>query len=303
MENNPLVSVSMITYNHESFIRKAIEGVLIQETNFEYELIIADDCSPDGTEKIVQEIISTHPKGHLIKYFRHKQNLGMQPNGLFAGRQCTGKYIALCEGDDYWTDPYKLQKQVDFLEANPEYVVCYHDSDIVDEYNNKISSSMLNQVYKKDYDELEMSRGAWIPTLSRCFRNTLNLFPEEMLKITCLDLFLTCLLSQYGKAKYIDICAASYRIHNGGIWNSKNAYEQEKVMINDYKYFCAYFLRTNNKELFDFYLESLNTSFVKLLELSSRKKYPYFLESIYINIKSNDRFFSSYFMNCSFSVF
>jgi glycosyltransferase involved in cell wall biosynthesis len=133
MKKNTLVSVDMITYNHEPYIKQAIEGVLMQETNFEYELIIADDCSPDNTPIIINDIIKNHPKGHRIKYFRHKENLGMQANGLFALQQCTGKYIALCEGDDYWTDLLKLQKQVDFLETNTKFSLCSHRYKIYDE--------------------------------------------------------------------------------------------------------------------------------------------------------------------------
>ncbi len=298
--NKLKVSACIITYNQELYIRQCLEGAVSQVVDFEYEIIIGDDCSTDNTKHICEEYSIKYP--NLIRYIDRKDNLGVIGNWIATISECKGRYIALCEGDDYWTDPHKLQKQVDFLEANPEYVVCYHDCDIVDENNNKTSSSMLNEVYKKDYSQLEMSRGAWMPTLSRCFRNNLNLFPEEMLKITCVDLFLTCLLSQHGKAKYIDICAANYRVHSGGIWNSKDAYDQEKVMINDYKYFCGYFLRTNNKELFDFYFESLKNSFVKILELSSRKKYTYFLESIYINIKSNDRFFNSYFIKLTLKL-
>src|ERR1035437_6654292 len=123
----PIVSVIMITYMHENFIRQAIESVLIQETKFRFESIIADDCSPDKTPEIVNEIISTHSKGYRIKYFRQKENLGMNSNGIFALSKCIGKYIALCEGDDYWTDPYKLQKQVIFLETNSHIAGCFHD--------------------------------------------------------------------------------------------------------------------------------------------------------------------------------
>lgn len=125
MKDRLMVSVDMITYLHAAYISEAIEGVLMQETNFEFELIIADDCSPDNTEAVVRVIINNHPKGHLIKYFRHENNVGMNANASFAINQCTGKYIAICEGDDYWTDPLKLQKQVDFLEAKPTYgLVC-----------------------------------------------------------------------------------------------------------------------------------------------------------------------------------
>ena len=111
MNHKHKVSVVMITYGHEKFIREAIEGVLMQECDFEVELILANDCSPDQTDSVIQDIIKNHPKGCWIKYIRQENNIGMMPNFIFALKQCKGKYIALCEGDDYWTDPLKLQKQ------------------------------------------------------------------------------------------------------------------------------------------------------------------------------------------------
>ena len=125
-----VVSVVMITYNHEKYIQQAIEGVLMQQVNFPVELIIADDASPDQTESIVNKIIAEHTNGHWIKYTKHITNKGMNHNFLWACQQAKGKYIALCEGDDYWTDPYKLQKQLDFMEANPSFgLVATHTSD------------------------------------------------------------------------------------------------------------------------------------------------------------------------------
>lgn len=112
------VSVCMITYGHEHYIREAINGILMQETDFNIELVIGNDTSPDNTDAVIQNIITTHPKGHLIKYTNHASNLGIMPNLLFVIEQCKGKYIAMCEGDDYWTDKHKLQKQVNILEED-----------------------------------------------------------------------------------------------------------------------------------------------------------------------------------------
>ena len=113
-ENRLLLSVIMITYGHENFIEQAIKGVLIQECNFDFELIIANDCSPDNTDIIIKDIIANDPRAGKIKYVRHNNNIGMMPNFIYALQSAKGKYIALCEGDDYWTLPSKLQKQVDF---------------------------------------------------------------------------------------------------------------------------------------------------------------------------------------------
>ena len=121
-----MVSVVMMTYGHENYIRQAIEGVLMQNCFFEVELIVANDCSTDKTDLIIKDIIQNHPRGNWIKYHHHEKNVGMMPNFIFALHQATGKYVALCDGDDYWTDPLKLQKQVGFLEENEEYVLCFH---------------------------------------------------------------------------------------------------------------------------------------------------------------------------------
>lgn len=148
MRNELLVSVQMITYGHEAYIQQAIESVLIQETDFEFELIIADDCSLDKTHEIINEIIKTNPKSYRIKYFRHKENMGMQKNGIFALSKCMGKYIAICEGDDYWIDPLKLQNQVDFLEKNEDYGLIYTDASIYNQETNTFEKPFSS--YYKD---------------------------------------------------------------------------------------------------------------------------------------------------------
>ena len=113
-EASIFVSVCMITYNHESYIHQAIEGVLTQNTTFPYKLVIGEDYSADGTRKICQEYANLYPD--KIDLLPSSSNLGMQRNFSRTLNVCTGKYIALCEGDDYWTDPMKLQKQIDILE-------------------------------------------------------------------------------------------------------------------------------------------------------------------------------------------
>lgn len=120
----PLLSIVTITYNHEPYIRKCIEGVLMQQVNFPIEFIIAEDCSTDGTLTICKEYSEKYPD--LIKLITSENNVGATANERRAMKAAKGKYIAFCEGDDYWTDPLKLQKQVDFLEEHPEYSVTFH---------------------------------------------------------------------------------------------------------------------------------------------------------------------------------
>ena len=122
-----MVSVVMITYGHDQFISQAIQGVLMQKCDFDIELIIANDCSPDNTDEVVKQIFKSHPNSYLINYTKHSENKGMMANFIWALQEAEGKYIALCEGDDYWTDPFKLQKQVCFLEENSNYSAVFHN--------------------------------------------------------------------------------------------------------------------------------------------------------------------------------
>lgn len=137
-KNRPLVSVLMLTYKHDQFICQAITSVLDQKCDFEFELIVADDSSPDNTEAIVASVIQSHPKGHCVKYNRHKRNIGMQRNADFVLKAAKGKYVAICEGDDYWSDVLKLQMQVNFLERNSEYGLVHHEADYLYHQENKL---------------------------------------------------------------------------------------------------------------------------------------------------------------------
>lgn len=120
----PLLSVVTITYNHEPYIAKCIEGVLMQKVNFPIEFIIAEDCSTDGTRAICEDYAAKYP--NLIRLVTSESNVGALNNEKRAMLAARGKYIAFCEGDDYWTYPLKLQTQVDFLDAHLDYSVCFH---------------------------------------------------------------------------------------------------------------------------------------------------------------------------------
>jgi len=132
----PLVSVKMITYNHKSYIRQAIECVLAQKTNFTFELVIGEDYSTDGTREIVFDYAKRYPD--IIRVITSEQNVGMKQNGKRTADACRGKYIAYCEGDDYWHNPQKLQKQVDFLEKNSNYEMVISDCNIFINHRNKL---------------------------------------------------------------------------------------------------------------------------------------------------------------------
>lgn len=162
-----MVSVCMITYNHEKYITEAIEGVLMQKTNFLIELIIGEDCSTDNTRKICEEYQEKYP--NLIKLCSLEKNIGANQNFINTVNACTGKYIAMCEGDDYWVDCYKLQKQVDFLEANSEYTIHAHNAIFFHQQNK--SSSLFNPILdKQTYHLTDLIEKNWfVPTASMVF--------------------------------------------------------------------------------------------------------------------------------------
>lgn len=250
--NTPLVSIVCITFNHEKYITQAIEGFFMQETSFEYNLIISDDCSPDNTEKIVRDIIKNHPKGHFIKYFRHNQNIGMNDNAFFALNQCDGKYIANCEGDDYWTDPLKLQKQVDFLEANEDYVACSHHRYILEN----------NSLIKQEFDK-------HIYTQCLVFKNILKesdyLYLQSVFNA---DSFLNLILETKGEIKFMDFYGAVYRSEGGGVYSSLTICAKNEKGLDSLKKMARYLKALPINEKIERLLQ-INTNHINAVIMSN----------------------------------
>lgn len=212
-ENKIMVSVCMITYNHEKFIKQAIEGVINQKTNFSIELIIGEDLSKDATRQICIEYQQQYPE--IIKLNLSEGNVGGQQNFLNTYALSRGKYIALCEGDDYWTDEYKLQKQVDFLETNPTYVLSSHNSAILGHNKKMIYNPPLSQTELNIYDIID---GQWnLMTASLVFRKNALSFPDWFSKIRNGDYALQLLLATKGLFHYIPEYMSVYRRHLGGV--------------------------------------------------------------------------------------
>lgn len=218
MESKPLVSVVMITYGHEYFIREAIEGVLMQKCDFEVELIVTNDCSPDGTDAVVHELLQNHPNSSWIKYFNHSTNLGMMKNFHFALKQAKGEYIALCDGDDYWTYERKLEKQVKFLSKNASCVACFHNVSVIS--NDKTSLYFQDKQEGSLADEeIVLNGGGVYPTASLLFRNEIIL-PDFTLHSKAGDSALAFSLLEKGDFYYLNETMGCYRKHEGGVYSS-----------------------------------------------------------------------------------
>ena len=248
----PLVSVCTITYGHEKYIAETIKGVLMQEVDFPIEFIIADDCSLDDTETIVQTLIETHTNGHWIKYTKHSENKGMNPNFAWALNQCNGKYIALCEGDDYWTDPLKLQKQYTYLEENSKVNLCFHEVAVINEKNDVIEDNVYKRLDGLDIKKLTrddlLRRGNFMHTVSVMYRNKEFSLPPEFFKSSVGDYFLHILMSKTGLIAKLEDKMAVYR-RGSGIYSTLNRFEVAKKQIGYQAALLSWITDSRGKEI------------------------------------------------------
>jgi glycosyltransferase involved in cell wall biosynthesis len=234
----PIVSICCITYNHEKFLAQAIESFMMQKTNFQFDIVIGDDCSTDGTLDILEHHRQMYP--HKIKAISSEKNRGIISNLISCIALCKGKYIALCEGDDFWTDPYKLQKQVDFLEKNPEYVICCHYTRVINE-NYKTLYVHPNPVpLEHSYLDLLSGKQEETKTATLLYRNL-----PEVHQLFARSWFYKC----YAGDKIFKLFATQstgqkiyvmpevmscYRYHLGGVWSMINEHARKEKMISDF---------------------------------------------------------------------
>ena len=229
-DSNPLVSVWCMAYNHESYIRQCMDGFVMQKTNFSFEVIIHEDASTDKTADVIREYEKKFPE--IIKPIYQTENQYSQKhinmmNTFFIPR-AKGKYIAMCEGDDYWTDPLKLQKQVDFLEANPEYGMVHTNFQIVNEWNDLVTK--YNRKWKSGYIFDQIIWGKYsICTASVMFKTDLykkfeKEFDNFIFKIGDLPLWL--FFSKNAMVKYFDCKMITYRILRNSASHSTNIEQQ-----------------------------------------------------------------------------
>lgn len=228
------LSVAMITYNQQEFIAQAIESVLMQQVDFEYEIVVGDDASTDRTGAIVRKYAERYPgRVHILS---RGQNLGPLRNLIDVYLSCTGKYIALLDGDDYWTSSDKLQMQVDFLDRNPDFSACFHPVEMIYEGDTRPNEIGLPPG-DKDVYTLDDLMGWCIPnTGSVVFRNGLfGEFPPWFHSVDHGDWPLYVLNACYGKFGNLHLPMSCYRIHAKGFWSGKDNTQRLQGIIQNYK--------------------------------------------------------------------
>ena len=213
---HPLVSVRTSTYNHGRYIKQCIEGVLMQKTNFQFEYIIGEDFSTDETRDIVFEYAKKYP--NIIRVITADYNVGSKANGRRCMRACRGKYMAICEGDDYWIDPLKLQKQVDFLEGHPEYSMCFHNAKVLNETNYEFE---LIKIDNRDYDIKELFEKWIVPTASMVFRKEVLDRRAPIPGLLNGDIFIVLSAVSIGKVRGMKDTMSIYRVQNAGLTISR----------------------------------------------------------------------------------
>jgi len=237
------VSVCIITYNHARFIGQALESALMQKTNFDYEIVIGEDCSTDETRHICEEYARLYPD--KIRLLKNDRNLGMVENFKRTLNACTGQYVALLEGDDYWTDELKLQKQVDFLESNRDYAIVFHNSEVlIDEtgeryiaYSNEVNKPFMIKKPNPTTSLQEIAAGNFIHTPTVLFRKGLygelpSWFSSDL---PAADWPIHVINAHYGKIFFMDEVMAVYRVHNLGVWASMTYTEMIEKTIKLYE--------------------------------------------------------------------
>lgn len=260
----PLVSICCITYNHAPFIRKCMDGFLMQETSFPFEILIHDDASTDGTDSIIKNYEASFPDLIFPLYETENQyskGFELSPSNMdikFNYSRAKGKYIAYCEGDDYWSDPHKLQRQVDFLETHPEYSVCWHRCKHLhwedNKWENDKCNELLNDAAGVDIDIATLFSGWYTQPLSMLFRKSMFDFSWNNRYKYFRDEHEFYHLLTVGKGYLLNFIGGVYVIHGGGV---SGAIDHKKQCIISYK--IAEELYRNNKNEYTkrFYADNL----------------------------------------------
>lgn len=239
--NQPLVAIHCLVYNHEPYLRDCLEGFVMQQTNFPFVAIVHDDASTDNSAAIIREYEEKYP--NIIKPIYETENQYSKQDGslgriMNAAIEATGaKYVAMCEGDDYWTDPLKLQKQVDFMEENPEYSICFHKVNTLIQATGELKEEFVVRDMPEKSTILDLAEGNYIHTPSVLYRKYPNVLETYQRLMPCLpgDYVMWMLLAEKGNIYKFNEPMAVYR-YGSGVWSTS------QTINNDLKY-----LNTLNK--------------------------------------------------------
>jgi glycosyltransferase involved in cell wall biosynthesis len=220
----------IITYNHDRFIEQTLRQALAQRVNFDYEIIVADDCSTDRTREIILDFCDRHP-GRIVPILRDRN--GGPVNLIEAMASCHGQYIALIDGDDYWVCEYKLQRQVDFLDQHRDYALCCHRVQVRDETGEGRDGIWPHPDFAAGtYTIEDLIAGNFIPTCSVMYRSEcIGSLPDWFVDVSPRDWVRHILAARSGKIQLMDEAMAVYRMHSGGMWTSGRAIDQKHDML------------------------------------------------------------------------
>jgi glycosyltransferase involved in cell wall biosynthesis len=297
----PMVSVVMITYGHVQFIKQAIEGVLMQQCDFEVELIVANDCSPDNTDSVVNQIIENHPKSNWITYTRHAKNKGMMSNFIWALQQAEGTYIALCEGDDYWTDSLKLQKQVDFLEKNNDYNIVWTKFNKIDSTGQLIESDLPKfQPTLADVTAENLLENYRTWTLTVVFRSSVfNNVDSSKFRYLKDNTVYFLALKNKALGSVLDLNTANYRVHENGVWSSNTDFQNN--LANYHNFSEIRNLVLTNKAIENNTIKTIRLLYFSMIDdkLNSNIPFLHYHQLLpemlnHLSLKDKLRFFKSY---------
>ncbi len=225
------LSVFVVTYNQEKYIRQCLDSILMQEVDFDYEVVIGEDHGTDDTRAICEEYAEKYPKVRLLPL---TENLGIVKNWKRVLSECTGEFVAMCEGDDYWMDPRKLQKQVSFLESHKEFSICCHNVKDLNIYTGHFIDDRFTYQTQERTTIYDLSKGNYIRTVSVVFRNDgCETFINMPLVTPIADFPLFILLSRNGYIYKMNDCMAVYR--DGGVWSNGDLYINNIVMVKTCK--------------------------------------------------------------------
>lgn len=259
----PTVSVVVVAYNHEKFLGQALDSVLAQEVGFAYEVIVGEDCSTDHTRRILQDYARRYPA--IIKPIYQARNVGMGANFKACLEACRGRYIALLDGDDYWTSPLKLQRQVHWLDEHPDYSICFHRVEDYYEDGSKPNALPANKFQKDTYsfDDFLTPIYTVVNTGSVLLRNVLPAWPDWLFTANPIDFPLLLLYAEVGKAKLLPEVMSIYRIHAGGIWSGTSRHLNIKRFLLMYEQLWRHYAHTAEapklrRHLYDLYLTTAN---------------------------------------------